>query len=160
MADLTQFNPKDLEKRVAETIQSQFGMLIPDDVWDAKVQAEIHAFFESEVTFIWEERVKDPNSYASGKLEQLSMKISPFRQIVWKHLTELVNKRLERFKQDPNYSITSYWDDNTTHYKLSEHLDKKLEELAPKMAAKLFQDMFATSVQQAKISVMNELKQR
>jgi hypothetical protein len=49
LSEITQFDPKVLQKRVAETVQTQFGMLIPDDQFEKMVATHVKEFFESKI---------------------------------------------------------------------------------------------------------------
>jgi hypothetical protein len=158
MAEITKFDGKDLEKRVTDTIQATFGMLIPDDVWESKVQAEILAFFEEDIEFSWSECYKKEGYSSSSKVQVLSTKITPFRQMEWAILQQMAEKRLNEAMCDPDFNVVSSWDSGTIKYSISEMLNTKLDELAPKMAKELFRDMFGSAVVSVKQAVVNDLK--
>lgn len=157
-----QFDIKAVQERIVDTVRGTFGMLIPEDKWNEMVQREIEAYYTEEAFMLWhEEDVKDTNSNWSGatkKVNQLKIRMTPFRQLVWSELHLQNTKQLQEYFAGPNFkAIVAYGDYEQAQ--LSDMLSKKLDELVPKMAAAMFSNMFAQAVQGATQQLKQELMQ-
>ena len=153
--EIKTFDGKALEQRVSDTIRNTFGMLIPDELWEAKVAAEIQAFFECELSYVWTEQPKTSEYYNRDKVQKLEIRITPFRQMVWEELRKELSQKIKEYYERPDFTSIVGWNGVESH--LSAYLDQKLAEIAPKMAERMFRDMFASVVVQAKQEVISQL---
>lgn len=156
------FDPDALKKRVSETIQASFGALIPEATWQAMVDKEVKAFFEDPGA---EWTITTINaSYQRDALAILQSKMTPFRRMVWEKVQELCKAKIEALLNGDtlrgyvdNYSGP---DGRTTIVELSNYMEAKLVEIAPKMAVTFFRGAFGAAVEQAKNEIRNEIAQR
>ena len=159
--ELKPFTPEQLQERITNTVRANFGMLVPDEQFNALVEKEINAFFDEKTVFEWEG--KKVGYWNDAKLEQTTrVKMSPFRYQVWGEIRKQINDKISRVFMSPEFMahITQGWNMNnnqTIDAVLSDMLNKKLEELAPKMAASMFQQMFVQAVDTAKMDIKNDL---
>lgn len=163
MTAITQFDPVALQKRVSESVQSQFGMLIPQDAFDAMVAKEVRAYFEDEKEFIVREEAKNEQSYYHGpRVVRTYASMTPFRRQVWTAIDELMGKMLsEKLNSDGlKAHVMQVWNDNdvAVEVELSDRLERMLEKMVPKMAAEMFKGMFAEAVMRAKSEVLSEIR--
>lgn len=159
---LIQFEPDALKKRIAESVQVSFGMLIPESEWQKMVDKEVKAFFEEEGQFIWQrqEELKNSSYYGQSRYyETLKFGMTPFRQQVWECVNKLVKQQLETALNVESLRTMVHWG-NEQDKELSIYLESKLAELAPKMAASMFRTLFASAVEQVKNDIRNELVSR
>lgn len=155
MSDLVQM--KDLKERVAETVRSSFGELIPKDKWVELVEKEIDAYFESQVTWEWDATSRGSyNSYQA----LLKTKTTPFRQQVWSAVHEIIRERLneyldsEGFKKKVKYEAGDVLEASN---ELPDKMEERLEEWAGKMAAVAFRGIFEEAVSQARQDIANSI---
>lgn len=155
------FDPDALKKRVSETIQASFGALIPEATWQAMVEKEVKAFFEDPGA---EWVVTQINgSYQRDALHTLQTRMTPFRRLVWEKVQGLCKAKIEELLTDGTLRgyVNNYsYDGKPVEVQLSEFLEKKLSELAPKMAETFFRGAFGVAVEQAKQEIRNEIAQR
>lgn len=103
MSDIANFDPKALQKRVVDAIQTNFGMLIPQEKFDEMVSAAIMEFFENpaimelrEMDYVINPNADHWNQRKGTKLVPVVM-IPPFKFMVWQEVHKLVAKDLEAF---------------------------------------------------------------
>ncbi len=159
--DIAPFDPDALKKRVSETIQASFGALIPEATWQAMVDKEVKAFFE-EPGAEWV--VAQINgSYQRDALHTLQSKMTPFRRMVWEKVQGLCSAKIEAvLNNDTLRGYVDNWsgpDGRTVKIELSDFLEAKLNEIAPKMATAYFRAAFGASVEQAKQQIRDEIAQ-
>lgn len=154
------FDPQRLKKELQARVRDQFMQVIPDEQWDAMIEAEIKAFFTAETPFSITEHERDAggDSWGSRRIEKyiaLLAEGSIFRQLVFQALTPLVRKRIEAVINDEKFCAESLsgfdgttgleMDDGVT--KLSDWYRELLTELAPKMAEAMFASVFTKTAQ-------------
>jgi len=161
MQELQAFDPLAWQKRIAETVQQQFGMLIPAEAFDTMVAKEIHAYFEEEKQLIIREEPV-AQTWGSSKTARTYASMTPFRRRVWEAIDAMVGVNLDATLSGETFKAlvaTTYSDNGErTHADLSAMLERKLEELAPKIMAEMFRGMFGQAVVRAKQEVLNELR--
>lgn len=77
----------EFQERVKNHIKDTFVSLVTEAEFARMVNAEIKAFFEDPSQFNWE-----PGGYSRS--ESLSLKITPFRQLVWSRVKTIVESEL------------------------------------------------------------------
>lgn len=168
------FDPSALKKRVSDSVTATFGMMIPETQWAAMVEREVKAFFEEPTSpfSITEERVKD-GSWGSEKIvsHHLTTKLTPFRALIWKQCSDMCIAQIQAALHGEGLKciVKKAWEYPTSggqgievikEVELSDMLVRKLEDLAPKLVAKLFESMYAGAVLQAKNDVLQELSNK
>lgn len=99
--DVTQFDTTALKQRVSDTVQGSFGMLIPEEAFQAMCAAAIKDYFEDKKTFSVVQRsreVKDsPNSYhtRTERYYELEAKYTVFQRLVFDTIHEIVVAQLK-----------------------------------------------------------------
>lgn len=114
---------KDLQVRVAETVQASFGMLIPDAAFKELVDKAVTEFFETPVNFdIGEKYISDGRGYFNDtKVQHLSKKMTAFEILVY---TEIMKTTQTMLKEH-----------------LKEHEDKLKEKMQEVLASASTQDV-------------------
>lgn len=106
MNDMIQFDPSALKKRVSETIQTNFGMLIPEEQFSKMVDSAIQEFFtDPSITELREvEYVINPqaNSWEQRKGTKLRLgcAIPPFKYMVWCEVHKIAASILDQVMKD------------------------------------------------------------
>jgi hypothetical protein len=163
--DIKPFNTQQLQERVSESVRASFGMLIPEEQFDDLVCREIKAYFEEETNVEWSTR-KSPaaQGWHTKDLLEAKVRMTPFRFQVWTALNELMQSKIDTvFGVEMQAAVSPIFDGDGTQTMeayLSDMMDKKLEELAPKMAQAMFAKMFVEAVDVAKADIQMELAQR
>lgn len=171
MPDIVQFDPEALKKRVAETIQVSFGMLIPAEQFNAMVEKEVKAFFEQETTE-WIVAEKASVSWDRNGSAQLKTTLTPFRRLVWEKVQELCKAKLnEHLSSDQfkAYLSTSYSYSTDTQgrgvntpssleIELGKYFEAVMPAMSQKMAEAFFRGMFAGAAEQAKSLLAKQLQ--
>lgn len=147
---VVEFDPNALKARVAETVQVAFGKLIPEDQWVQMVDKEVKAFFELEVELNYKEKTVYRSRGEDAERWEIRATMTPFRLMVWEQLQDLIGKKLRQQLESPGFSTDYVWDGQDKEYQLGDVLLAKLEEMGPKMASLLFQDMFARMAESMK----------
>ena len=161
MGEVTQFDPNALKKRVAETVQSTFGMLIPEDKWNSMVEQEVVAFFETEENLVWQRREEHTNDpWCKKYYHELIYSMTPFRLMVWQALKEQITERFKKVIDDDKFRSYVTFSQDGEETEITAWMEKKLEEIAPKMAAAMFKNVFAAAVDQAKNEIKQEMTNR
>jgi len=160
---VVQFNPEQLKARIAETVQSTFGMLIPQEQWEEMINKEVKAFFEHTKEWEWESKI---HSYSSSNYhnpkeyrETLKIHVTPFRAEVWQAIREYLKSEIEKVLNNSNLKTNTTWDGSNKGIEefTSDYLNRKLEELAPSMAKAMMSNIFGEAVKEAKEQIRNEL---
>lgn len=132
MNDVIQFDPKVLQKRVAETVQSQFGMLIPDDQFEKMVATHVREFFDTQVD---SKRV---------------LRHTLFADLVWAELTKLVAVKLETAFKDPELvgGIVRHFNQTADGkgYTLPDLMQQMLDKCSHKMTESIVTHIFVQQV--------------
>lgn len=152
------FDQEALKKRVTETIQTQFGMMIPEKEWTALVEKEVKAFFEAEGAdlLIGEERedIRKTGYYAERVKTTVRCACSPFRAIVWDYLREITRTKVETLLQGEKLKsvISSTWEGEYEHVEaeLGTMLEKTLEGLIPEMLKQMFRGIVGQGAEMIK----------
>lgn len=103
MSNVTQFSMEDLKKRIAEQTQSQFGALIPKEMFEGLIEESVKAFFEEPQRY-GVKTIEHPDDvrldhWRRRKVDVLTHEMTPFRQMVWMRLQELVHVMIEDWMQ-------------------------------------------------------------
>ncbi len=158
----------DLKEKIADHIRNTFGSLIPEEVWGQMIDKEMKAFFEDFIE--WEvKEVAIPGSNANyGWQERTKMamvaKMTPFRALVWQAMSPLVHKKIDEALTTGQFGavIERIWGNDGTegiaNIQLSEHLDAKLDAMAPKIVAEVFRGSFADALVMVRTKIINDLK--
>lgn len=98
---LVKFDMNDLKTRVTSSIQAQFGMLIPQEVFDGMVAEAINEFFHNTST-IGVKKVSVPiknTGYTTAYEEVLTLTetTTPFKLMVFQYLREMASKALDQY---------------------------------------------------------------
>jgi len=157
------FDQDALKKRVSESVSSSFGMLIPAEQWQAMIDREVKAFFDTEIKYEFTKAVSDNrSSWSSGPdVYALRMGITPFRQMVWAKVQALCVAQIETILSSEKFMgcITEAWGSGSYEIQLNEVMEKKLLELAPKMAAEFFRTGFASALGSIKETIKQEIRE-
>ena len=156
------FKPEQLQERITETVRTNFGMLIPDDQFQALVQREIQAYFDEATEVNWVTERSDNRGYFSNNdLLKIKLKMTPFRFQVWSEIRKLMDSKIEMLFNTELSATTTQVCDNygnqTMEAYLSDRMEKMLQKLAPKMAEQMFSVMFVDAVNAVKADLKNEL---
>lgn len=155
------FDPAALKRRVSESVTATFGMLIPQSEWDTLVEREVKAFFE-EVNDPWV-IIEQRGSWNTSETQKVQSKLTPFRVLVWKHLGDLCLAKVQeclstdKFLAIVNREYTSGGEVQKDAM-ISDFLLRKLDEIAPAMAASMFRSMFVAAVQTAKDETLTAIR--
>jgi hypothetical protein len=149
--DIAAFDPAALKKRVAETVQVQFGMLIPEAQFTEMVNREIRAFFEDD--HLNHVEVFN-NSYNS---QSVKVRCTPFRVMVWDRVHEILKKKLSDIIFGEQY-VAQIGYNQEQRAQLSQEMEQVLERLVPKMMGEAMRTFFASMVTQAKHDIMNGIR--
>lgn len=134
MSDITQFSMDDLKKRIAEQTQAQFGALIPKEMFEGLIEQSVKAFFEEsrryEVT-----TVDHPDDACKGhwnrrKVNVLSHEMTPFRQMVWLRLQEIVHPMIEEWMQGNRKTLQNHVVDQLNGPDLSKPFNQSVSSMA------------------------------
>lgn len=158
------FDPAALKKRVAESVQSQFGMLIPAEQFDAMVAAEIKAYFETETQHrVLTEEQGEYSYNGRQKVNVVYVTMTPFRQQVREAIAKQVAQLIQNHFNTDKFRATvdSVWNSENQNQgyeaKMSDMLERKIDEIAPKMASSMFRELFVSAVERAKIEAVQEI---
>lgn len=103
MNDVIKFSTEDLKKRITETTQAQFGMMIPQEMFEQLVQDSITKFTDVEQNFQVQE-IKDPNytgnSWNHPTIKVLAERMTPFQVMVRNALMPIVQEMLTKYLAD------------------------------------------------------------
>lgn len=104
LANLNQFNMQDLQKRISESVQATFGMLMPEDAFKAMTEKAVHDYFHKEQTFGLRE-VTHPDDigkqpWQQNKITVLNNRLTMFELQVYKVLTPLVEAELTKWLKE------------------------------------------------------------
>lgn len=111
MSDMVQFDASALKKRVSETIQSNFGMLIPQEQFSKMVDEAINEFFTSpSITEMREiEYIVNPEESSwqqrRGTKLRLGCAIPPFKYMVWCEVHKIAKQELNACLSDKSQAI-------------------------------------------------------
>jgi hypothetical protein len=101
---LQTFDANALKKRISETVQGTFGMLIPQEQFEALVKQHVSEFFEREEFFDVFEVTGSKDLYGrnNDKLK-LRKAMTPFKAQVWEHCAHISRVALnEYFERESN----------------------------------------------------------
>lgn len=124
------------------------------------------AFFEEEVSMEWAHFEGDRWSSKPAR-ELASIRMTPFRFIVWTEIKRLCMDRIVATMQEDAFKTAVhqnfyYGGDGATQYTpevvIGQFLEKKLEELAPKMAQAFFLQSFANLAEGLKANIMDTVR--
>lgn len=122
---VTHFTMEDMKTRVIEAARQEFFRLIPDEVLDQMVSKEIESFFKTD-DWVRVDKIKEeipnpnynPNLYSNSyenrktlerEFNALSVRMSPFKQLVWKSINEMLLSRtieiLDKHSKDENTKL-------------------------------------------------------
>lgn len=160
--DALVFDPNALKQRISDGVRTAFGMMIPDEQFQALVEKEIAAFFDEDgLDYVFEEVDKNPSSYNSSKYERLKARVSPFRLLVWKAVSEECVTRIKALTEDPEFKsrIDVLWKDGRDEHvtQLTERQEKLLEQMAPTFVPMMFRHMFGSMLLQSHDQLRNEM---
>ena len=104
MSDITTFSMDDLKRRIAEQTQAQFGTLSPKEMFEGLIEQSVKAFFEESQRY-GVKTIDHPDDarkdhWNRRKVDVLTHEMTPFRQMVWMRLQELVHPMIEEWLQD------------------------------------------------------------
>lgn len=141
------YNKDDFQERVTDSVRSNIGMLIPEEEFDNLVQKEIKAFFEEEL----EHTTVDKKVTGYNRKDKIiqSVKITPFRKMVWDEVErQLKSKLKDSFKESKvANAVDKFWGDkNMDSFQWDEYVENLTKEIAPKMAEKMFERIVAEAV--------------
>ena len=143
------FDANALRQRVADTVKTTFGMLIPEEQWKAMVEREVKAYFEEEAMWSIIEQPKG-NRYDSPTFEHVTRKITPFRVAVWEAVHVVVKPMLHELLNEDSIKAQIHHHNGyiPTSATIGEKLKPILESLVPQMANEMFKLPFAMMMQQ------------
>lgn len=156
--EVQQFDVSALKQRVAESVQSTFGMLIPEDQWNALVAKEVSAFFDEEKEMKIQE-VSIDGSYNRSK-GVILQGMTPFRNLVYQEINNIVQQKVKDQFNNKEWLATQTWTNNMPTGQLGTALESKLEAMAPTMVAEMFRGVFAMASISAKNEVLASLGNR
>lgn len=146
-------NAQAFQDRVKETVRATFGMMIPEDQWDAMIAKEVKAFFEDTESNFTVSEVKNNTSFGYGTPDRLVLNatgLTPFRVMVWAEIRNIMSRGLgARVKEHleletwVSYSSTG---EGTTDARLGRALTDKLGELVPEIVQELLRGSFGAIV--------------
>ena len=151
MSDIATFDPKALQKRVVDAIQTNFGMLIPQEKFDEMVSAAITEFFEQpaiteirEIEYIVNPQADHWKQVRGTKLVP-TVAIPPFKFMVWQEVHKLVAKELEAFFAREQNALKATIANTFSEASFKDLSDKNIMVISKKMA----------EVQHARATVMS-----
>jgi hypothetical protein len=140
MNDIATFDPKALQKRVVDAIQTNFGMLIPQEKFDEMVSAAIMEFFENpaitelrEMDYVVNPSADHWNQRKGTKLVPVVM-IPPFKLMVWREVHTLVAKELEAFFAREQNALKATVASTFSEASFKDLSDKNIMVISKKMA--------------------------
>ena len=149
------FDADALKKRVAESVAASFGMLVPQQQWDALVEREVKAFFEEPVQWkLSEER------YYADSTNVLKVATTPFRLLVWERVAKLCREEISKALDSGKLRTWAADGTSGAEQKLGELLERKLEQLAPLMVVHFFRAEMATVAEDLKNNIRHEMNER
>jgi hypothetical protein len=129
---------------VAETVQTQFGMLIPDDQFEKMVATHVKEFFESKIE--------------TGRAFTRTL----FADLVWAELTKLVAAKLDAAFKDPELigGIVQHFNMTAAvaGYTLPDLMQKMLDRSIHKMTEALVTNIFVHQVQEHKHTIVEVVR--
>lgn len=151
------FDADALKRRVAESVAASFGMLVPQQQWDALVEREVKAFFEEPVTWnLAEERIY----YGQAGVSVLKVATTPFRLLVWQQVAKLAREEISKVLDSGKLRTWAADGTSGAEQKLGELLEKKLEQLAPLMVAAFFRQEMALVADSVKNNIRQDMLER
>lgn len=150
-------NAQAFKERVAESVRASFGMLIPEEDWQAMVDKEVKAFFEDTETHI--ELMEKHNGYvgygSATKKVLVADGLTPFRVLIWEQLHRLVKPKItEYFDTHEDWVTTPEFENGQAA--LSKMLEKKLDDMVPL----LVKAMFSGLIHAAKTEMVSDMNRR
>jgi hypothetical protein len=172
---VTPFDPEAFKKRVAATVKGVMLDMMPEEAFEGMIKAEFDAFFQTE-TWVKVEEFREmtanpahrPGYGGYGnepKIEVrypgLSMKMTPFRQIVWSILNQLLTERVNLVlksmadKEDTEYGL---WVKEQMSTVTQASYSHKFNALVLAMAAAQTQNLFMAARNQAQADTVRLLE--
>ena len=150
-------NAQAFKERVAESVRASFGMLIPEEDWQAMVDKEVKAFFEDTKTHF--ELIDKHNGYvgygSASKKVLVAEGLTPFRVLVWEQLHKLVKPKItEYFNTHEDWMTCPEFE--TGQAALSDMLEKKLDDMVPLLVKSMFKGL----IHAAKNEMVSDLNNR
>jgi hypothetical protein len=143
----------DIETKIKESVKVQFMNLLPDEQFQAMVEAEIKNFFEIKSNKF--EIRKGAGHYDPA---QLTADVSPFGLIVWKQVSELARKEVaDLFASDEFKAKTMLTPIEATDLEGLALSNQQV--LAMSMSGNMFKHMIAQSLEASKIDIMHRYPQ-
>jgi len=140
-------------EKVTQKVRDVFLDLLPEDVFTDLVNKEVSAFFEESVEFT----ITKGSGFT--RPDTIASKVSPFRLIVWEAVNKMVREKIQahlhsdKFRTDVTYNEFGLQQVE----ELNEFMDAKLEHFAMSMAKNMFKDLFASAIEQSKMTAMVEV---
>jgi hypothetical protein len=159
--DVIAFDQSAFRKRVADHINDTFAALIPPEQFQAMVDAQVKEFFETPRAF----DVRDVQSWDTDRWgnrqnivtrKQLSAPITPFQQMVWSVLHEIVGSKLAEYMKDKDRCALDKF--VAEMFELKQFGDQQIataEKLMIAMAASMFTSLITSATEQTKQGMAN-----
>lgn len=174
MSDTEKKLPATLEERAREAVNAALGTIYTDEELDAMVRSEVDRFFTKPIEqFKCSSKRRFDKNFNSQTIdywhECIETPLSPFQLIVWNMCATLVLNRIVETSKDPGLGITTLWESscdemgNTTSMNVTEfgsEIQKRAEALAEQNMHRMFAQMFAGMMTQAKSEMMAEFYNR
>lgn len=160
------FDPNALKKRVQETIQASFGMMIPPEQFAKMVEEAVKEYFESpqlmelkETEYIINPDAQSWNQRTGTKLRPAFM-VSPFKYMVWVEVHKIARATLDQYLKNKEVAIKKQVEQafdapsiehvaNMTTEVLAETMAKSQRAFALSQAFTLFRNNLSTMFNQA-----------
>jgi len=145
-------------EKVTQKVRDVFLDLLPEDAFTDLVNKEVSAFFEESAEFTITKGNNGGYNRPSTP-DTIGGKVSPFRLIVWEAVNKMVRDKIQahlhsdKFRTDVTYNEFG----QQQVEELNEFMDAKLEHFAMGMAKNMFKDLFASAIEQSKMTTMNEV---
>lgn len=140
MNDITNFDPKALQKRVVDTIQTNFGMLIPTEKFEEMVNAAVMEFFENpaitefkELDYVLNPSADSWNQKKGTKL-RFSVAVPPFKFMVWQEVHKLVAAELNAYFARESNAVKRIVAETFDETSFKDLADKNIMVISKKMA--------------------------
>jgi hypothetical protein len=105
MSALQAIDQNAFRKRVEEHITNTFGSLIPEAEFAKLVDAQVKDFFETAREYTITER-RSPGGYGAPDIKAMNIHVTPFQQMVWAVLQEILEKQLKEHLRGENSAVS------------------------------------------------------
>lgn len=121
--EVAKFDMNDVKKRMVDQIRATFLMLMPDEAFNALIDAEVSAFFKTPESQHWQNNPRQ---------------LTPFQVLVRQEMETMFRDVLKKELAKPEWSNFVGYDEHNQP-KLGAELLKMMQGMAPKLVEAMFQ---------------------